>query len=66
MSIFFPYKISDVTTGIEQMFEINLSLLNEYQETMLTIAVNIYFFLIWFIIMYFALKGINWVYERLC
>ena len=66
MSIFFPYKIIDVITGLEQLFGIELNGLSEYQETVLTIGANIYFLIFWFFILYFSVKSINWVYERLC
>ena len=66
MSIFIPYNIVEVETTFERWFNISLINLTDYQSIMLTLMANIYFFGFWFFVIYFSLKGLNWVYERLC
>jgi len=66
MSIFIPYNIIEVETTFERWFNISLINLTDYQSIMLTLMANIYFFGFWFFVIYFSLKGLNWVYERLC
>ena len=65
MSIFFPYSVTDVISTFETWFTLDLSLLTGYQKIILTLFANIYFFGFWFFIIFFTLKSLNWVYERL-
>ena len=66
MSIFIPYNIDDVILAFTKWYSLDLSNLTGYQQAMLTLVSNIYFFGFWFFIIYFSLKSLNWVYERLC
>ena len=66
MSIFIPYNITDVLTTLETWFTIDLTNITDYQAILLTLVTNAYFFLFWGFIMYFVLKSLNWVYERIC
>ena len=66
MSIFIPYNITDVLTTLETCFTIDLTNITDYQAVLLTLVANAYFFLFWGFIMYFVLKSLNWVYERIC
>lgn len=65
MSVFFPYSPSDVLQYFSDLFTINIGSLTAYEELCLTLLSNIYFFLYWSIIIYFALKIFNRIYERL-
>ena len=65
MSVFFPYSPSDVLQYLSDLFSINIGSLTAYEELCLTLLSNLYFFLYWFIIVYFALKIFNRIYERL-
>ena len=65
MSIFIPYSPSMVVSHFTDLFSLNLTQLSSYETLMLTILSNIYFFLFWFIIVYFALKIFNRIWERL-
>lgn len=65
MSIFLPYSPDVVITTFTSWFSLDLSLLTDYQTLILTILANIYFFGFWFFVMFFVLKGLNRVYERL-
>ena len=66
MSIFLPYSVSEVINTFTTWFSLDLSSLSDYQSIILTILANAYFFGFWFFIIYFSLKSLNWVYERLC
>ena len=66
MSIFLPYSVSEVINTFTTWFSLDLSSLSDYQSLVLTILSNAYFFGFWFFIIYFSLKSLNWVYERLC
>ena len=65
MSFLIPYNPSVVINSFTDLFSINLTELSSYEILMLTILSNIYFFLFWFIIVYFALKIFNRIWERL-
>lgn len=65
MSIFLPYSVDVVINFFSQAYNLNLSTLTDYQRLILTIGSNIYFFLYWFIIIYFALKIFNRIYQRI-
>ena len=65
MSIFLPYSISEVIQTFTIWFSLDLTSLTDYQSLLLTIFANAYFFGFWFFIIYFSLKGLNWVYERM-
>lgn len=64
MSIFFPYDISSTVTYISTLFNIDLSGLTAFESTLLTIFCDLYFFITWFVIIYFALKIFNRLWER--
>ena len=64
MSIFIPYAPSDVLTYLATLFNLEFTDLTGYQTAILTIGANIYFFVFWSIIVYFALKIFNRVWER--
>lgn len=65
MSIFFPYDINTLLSAYENIFNIDLSLLTDYQKTVLLIGTNLYFFIMWFIIIWVVLKSISYTYKRL-
>ena len=65
MSIFIPYNPQDVVDTFSTWFSLDLTLLSDYQTLILCIMSNAYFFLFWFFIMYFVLKGFNRIYERI-
>lgn len=65
MSIFLPYNPQIVVETLEKWFIIDLSLISDFQKICLTIVANAYFFGFWFFIIYFSLKTLNWIYERL-
>ena len=65
MSIFIPYSPSVVVEHFSTLFSINLTGLTSYETLMITIVSNIYFFLFWGCIVYFALKMFNRIWERL-
>lgn len=64
MSFFLPYSPSIVISHFTEVFNLNLTELSSYETLILTILSNIYFFLFWFIIVYFALKIFNRIWER--
>lgn len=65
MSLFFPYSSSVVLTYLSTLFNIDISNLTPYENLLITLLVNLYFFIYWFIIVYFALKIFNRIWERL-
>ena len=64
MSIFIPYSPGDVIQYFTTLYSLNLTELTSYQTSIVTFIANIYFFMFWFIIVYFALKLFNRVWER--
>lgn len=64
MSLFFPYSPSLVVSNISILFSIDLSSLTAFETTILTIMCDLYFLIFWFIIVYFALKIFNRIWER--
>ena len=64
MSIFIPYNPSVVVEYFTNLFSLDLTTLTSYQTLIVTILSNIYFFVYWFIIVYFALKLFNRIWER--
>lgn len=64
MSIFIPYSPSEVIQHFTTLFSLNLTELTSYQTLIVTLIANVYFFMFWFIIVYFALKLFNRVWER--
>ena len=65
MSIFIPYSPGEVIQHFTTLFSLNLTELTSYQTLIVTLIANVYFFMFWFIIVYFALKLFNRVWERL-
>lgn len=65
MSIFIPYNPQVVIETFSTWFSLDLTTLSDYQSLLLCIISNAYFFLFWFFIMYFVLKGFNRIYERI-
>lgn len=65
MSIFFPYDPSSVITSLSDLFSIDLSSLTAFETLLITIVSNLYFFLFWFFIIYFALLIFNRLWSRL-
>lgn len=66
MSIFLPYNVNEVILTFENWFNIDLSLISDYQRIIITLGANLYFFVFWFVIIWVVLKSINWVYTRIC
>ena len=64
MSIFIPYSPGDVIQYFTPLYSLNLTELTSYQTLIVTLIANIYFFMFWFIIVCFALKLFNRVWER--
>ena len=64
MSIFIPYNPSYVVTHFSNLFSLDLTTLTSYQTLIITILSNLYFFVFWFVIAYFALKIFNRIWER--
>lgn len=64
MSIFIPYSLGEVIQHFTTLFSLNLTELTSYQTLIVTLIANVYFFMFWFIIVYFALKLFNRVWER--
>lgn len=64
MSIFIPYSPGDVIQYFTTLYSLNLTELTSYQTLIVTLIANVYFFMFWFIIVYFALKLFNRVWER--
>lgn len=65
MSIFFPYNPDVVLSYLTSIFSIDFTSFTSFETLLITILCNIYFYLYWFFIIYFSLKIINRVYERL-
>lgn len=65
MSIFIPYTPTDVITYFIDLFSLDFTNLTGYQTFIITMISNLYFFIFWFIIIYFALKLFNRIWERL-
>lgn len=65
MSIFLPYSPTVVIETLANWFSLDLSSLTSYESLIITLISNLYFFVFWFFIIYFVLKGINRVYERI-
>lgn len=65
MSIFLPYSVTEVISTFSTWFSLDLSTLTAYESLVVTILANMYFFGFWFFIIYFSLKSLNWVYERI-
>lgn len=65
MSIFLPYSPTVVVETLTNWFSLDLSSLTSYESLIITLISNLYFFVFWFFIIYFVLKGINRVYERI-
>ena len=65
MSIFLPYSPTVVIETLANWFSLDLSILTSYESLIITLLSNLYFFVFWFFIIYFVLKGINRVYERI-
>ena len=65
MSIFLPYSPTVVIETFTRWFNLDLSSLTSYESLIITLLSNLYFFVFWFFIIYFVLKGINRVYERI-
>lgn len=66
MSIFLPYSVTEVISKFSEWFSLDLSNLTAYENIVLTMLANMYFFIFWGFILWCILKGLNWVYERLC
>lgn len=64
MSIFIPYSPGEVIQHFTTLFSLNLTELTSYQTLIITLIANVYFFMFWFIIVNFALKLFNRVWER--
>ena len=65
MSLFLPYSPDIVLSTFTSWFSLDLSMLSSYEILVLTLVSNLYFFVFWFVILYFSLKGFNRVYERI-
>lgn len=65
MSIFLPYSPEIVISTFTTWFSLDLTTLTNFETLILTLVSNIYFFGFWFFILYFTLKGLNRVYERI-
>ena len=65
MSIFIPYDINSTINYLSNLFSIDLSSLTSFENILLTLFANLYFFLTWYILIYFALKIFNRIWERL-
>lgn len=65
MSIFLPYSPQIVVDTLSAWFSLDLTSLTSYESLILTFFSNLYFFVFWFFVLYFVLKGFNRVYERI-
>lgn len=65
MSIFLPYSPEVVISTFTTWFSLDLTTLTNFESLILTLVSNIYFFGFWFFMLYFILKGLNRVYERI-
>lgn len=66
MSFFLPYTPTDVVNYFSILFTIDLSSLTNYETMLLTLFSNLYFFVFWFFVIYFAYKLFNHLWERIC
>lgn len=64
MSIFIPYSPTQVLNYFISLFNLDFSSLSSYETCMITILSNLYFFIIWGLIVYFSLKIFNRIWER--
>lgn len=64
MSIFIPYTVVDVTNYFTNLYNLDLTTLTSYENLIVTILSNLYFFVFWFVIVYFSLKIFNRIWER--
>lgn len=64
MSIFLPYNPVIVLNYFANLFNLDLTLLSDYEKLNITILSNIYFFIYWFFIIYISLKIFNRIWER--
>lgn len=64
MSIFIPYTVSDVIEYFTNLYSLDLTTLTSYENLVVTILSNLYFFIFWFVVVYFALKIFNRIWER--
>ena len=65
MSIFLPYNPELVISTFTTWFSLDLTTLTSAEILIITILSNAYFYGFWFFILYFTLKGLNRVYERI-
>lgn len=65
LSIFFPYSPNLVIDYLSELFSFDYTSLSAFESTIITIFSNLYFFVVWFIIVYFSLKIFNRIWERL-
>ena len=65
MSIFLPYSVDAVIDYFTTTFSLDLTTLTAYENLMITILANLYFFVDWGFIIYIALKLFNRIYERI-
>ena len=65
MSIFLPFSPTVVIETLTNWFSLDLSTLTPYESLVITLLSNLYFLVFWGFIIYFALKGIYRVYERM-
>ena len=65
MSIFLPYSPDIVISTFTTWFSLDLTTLTSSETLIITLFANAYFFGFWFFILYFSLKGLNRVYERI-
>lgn len=65
MSIFLPYSPSVVLAYFTNLFSVDVTQFTEFESLITTLLANLYFYVYWFFIIYFALKIFNRLYERL-
>lgn len=65
MSIFLPYSPDIIIQTFSSWFSLDLTTLTSYETIVITILCNAYFFVFWFFMLYFILKGFNKIYERI-
>lgn len=65
MSIFLPYSVEQVVTYFTTLYNLDLTTLTSYQFLILNLIANAYFFLFWGFVIYFSIKLLNRVWERL-
>lgn len=64
MSIFLPYSVDNVIEYFTSTFSIDLSTLTVYENLIITILSNLYFFIYWGFIIHISLKIFNRIWER--